>query len=139
MLTVDVVLRALQVEVHRLVWFVGILALSVAIILFVVGVARKLSLLPAFVNGFILVVVANVPEVRALTELHNLCVLAQPATGTCGHSCIGLISVVPFGGLHVSHWQALDGLHVSLRCLAVYAGIACHCDLTAKLDRAALA
>ncbi|WIA28646.1 hypothetical protein OEZ86_011182 [Tetradesmus obliquus] len=52
----------LQVEVHRLVWFVGILSFTVAIILFVVGLARKMSPLPAFVNGFILVVVANVPE-----------------------------------------------------------------------------
>ncbi|KAF6263646.1 hypothetical protein COO60DRAFT_1698701 [Scenedesmus sp. NREL 46B-D3] len=52
----------LQVEVHRLVWFVGVLAFTVAIILFVVGLARKMSPLPAFVNGFILVVVANVPE-----------------------------------------------------------------------------
>lgn len=53
----------LQVEVHRLVWFVGILAFSIAIILFAIGLARKMSPLPAFVNGFILVVVANVPEV----------------------------------------------------------------------------
>jgi hypothetical protein len=55
--------HALQVEVHRLVWFVGILSFTVAIILFVIGLARKMSPLPAFVNGFILVVVANVPEV----------------------------------------------------------------------------
>ena len=55
----------LQVEVHRLVWFVGVLAFTIAIILFVVGLARKMSPLPAFVNGFILVVVANVPEVGA--------------------------------------------------------------------------
>lgn len=53
----------LQVEVHRLVWFVGILAFTIAIILFVIGLARKMSPLAAFVNGFILVVVANVPEV----------------------------------------------------------------------------
>ncbi len=53
----------LQVEVHRLVWFVGILAFTVAIILFVVGLISKMDPMPAFVNGFILVVVANVPEV----------------------------------------------------------------------------
>jgi len=54
---------SLQVEVHRLVWFVGILAFVVAIILFVIGLARnEISPLNAFVNGFILVVVANVPE-----------------------------------------------------------------------------
>eukprot|EP00775_Hariotina_reticulata_P010475 gene10475-10633_t len=52
----------LQVEVHRLVWFVGILSFTVAIILFAVGLIRKMDPLSAFVNGFILVVVANVPE-----------------------------------------------------------------------------
>lgn len=58
---------ACQVEVHRLVWFVGILAFTIAMILFVIGLARKMDPLNAFVNGFILVVVANVPEVRPLT------------------------------------------------------------------------
>lgn len=52
----------LQVEVHRLVVFVGVLAFSVAVVLFVIGLIRKMDPLPAFVNGFILVVVANVPE-----------------------------------------------------------------------------
>lgn len=52
----------LQVEVHRLVWFVGILAFSVALVLFVIGLARKMDPLASFVNGFILVIVANVPE-----------------------------------------------------------------------------
>ncbi|KAI8473316.1 MAG: hypothetical protein J3K34DRAFT_518987 [Monoraphidium minutum] len=52
----------LQIEVHRLVVFVGILAFTMGILLFVVGVARKMDPLGAFVNGFILVVVANVPE-----------------------------------------------------------------------------
>jgi hypothetical protein len=61
--------HTLQVEVHRLVWFVGILSFTVAIILFVIGLARKMSPLPAFVNGFILVVVANVPEVSARPDL----------------------------------------------------------------------
>lgn len=53
----------LQVEVHRLVWFVGILSFTVAMTLFVIGLIRKTDPLNAFVNGFILVVVANVPEV----------------------------------------------------------------------------
>lgn len=58
----------LQVEVHRLVWFVGILSFVVAITLFAIGLGRNFHVpggpLNAFVNGFILVVVANVPEVR---------------------------------------------------------------------------
>jgi hypothetical protein len=56
---------AMQVEVHRLVWFVGIQAFTVAMILFFIGLIRKMDPLNAFVNGFILVVVANVPEVSA--------------------------------------------------------------------------
>lgn len=52
----------LQVEVHRLVVFISILAFSCAIILFVIGLARKMSAVNAFVNGFILVLVAFVPE-----------------------------------------------------------------------------
>jgi hypothetical protein len=32
-----------KVEVHRLVWFVGILAFSMGILLFVIGVARKMN------------------------------------------------------------------------------------------------
>jgi len=63
---VNVLVAACQVEVHRLVWFVGILAFTIAMILFVIGLARKMDPLNAFVNGFILVVVANVPEVRPL-------------------------------------------------------------------------
>ena len=60
-------LSSAQVEVHRLVWFVGILAFTIAMILFVIGLIRKMDPLNAFVNGFILVVVANVPEVRMHT------------------------------------------------------------------------
>lgn len=74
--------HALQVEVHRLVWFVGILSFTVAIILFVVGLARKMSPLPAFVNGFILVVVANVPEVRTLLDVLGT---AQSSVHSTGH------------------------------------------------------
>jgi hypothetical protein len=59
----------LQVEVHRLVWFVGILAFTVAMILFVIGLIRKMDPLNAFVNGFILVVVANVPEVSCWLDM----------------------------------------------------------------------
>ncbi|GBF90642.1 p-type atpase [Raphidocelis subcapitata] len=52
----------LQVEVHRLVWFVGILAFTMGMLLFAIGLGRRMNPLSAFVNGFILVIVANVPE-----------------------------------------------------------------------------
>lgn len=52
----------LQQEVHRLIKFVAVIAFTTGIILFVVGLIRKVDPVEAFVNGFILVVVANVPE-----------------------------------------------------------------------------
>jgi hypothetical protein len=64
-----------QVEVHRLVWFVGILSFTVAMLLFVIGLIRKTDPLNAFVNGFILVVVANVPEVSTCLVCCDLCPL----------------------------------------------------------------
>ena len=57
-----VVRSTLQVEVGRLVLFIGLLAFWSGIILFCIGVGRGFPVLVAFVNGFILVIVANVPE-----------------------------------------------------------------------------
>jgi sodium/potassium-transporting ATPase subunit alpha len=68
---------SLQVEVHRLVKFVAILAFCTGITLFAIGLGRKMSAIDAFVNGFILVIVANVPE-------------GLPATVT---SCLALTAV----------------------------------------------
>lgn len=53
---------------HVQVVFVAVLAFSLGVLLFVIGVARRAPILPAFVNGFILVVVANVPEVGGRGE-----------------------------------------------------------------------
>lgn len=53
---------SLQVEVHRLVKFVAILAFCTGLVLFAIGLIRKMAPIDAFVNGFILVIVANVPE-----------------------------------------------------------------------------
>jgi magnesium-transporting ATPase (P-type) len=75
---------SLQVEVHRLVWFVGILAFVVAMTLFVIGLARReISPLNAFVNGFILVVVANVPEVSVIIWLYASFGANQPGLSSC--------------------------------------------------------
>ncbi|KAL6750150.1 sodium potassium ATPase alpha subunit [Haematococcus lacustris] len=53
----------LQAEVHRLVVFVSIIAFTSAITLFAIGLGRNnVSRIDAFINGFILVIVANVPE-----------------------------------------------------------------------------
>lgn len=57
-----IIRSSLQVEVGRLVLFIGLLAFWSGIALFVIGVGRGFPVLVAFVNGFILVIVANVPE-----------------------------------------------------------------------------
>ncbi|MEW5296912.1 MAG: hypothetical protein WDW36_000158 [Sanguina aurantia] len=67
----------LQVEVHRLVWFIGCVSFASAISFFVIGVARKMDPLQAFVNGFILVIVANVPEGLPATVTTCLTLTAQ--------------------------------------------------------------
>jgi len=51
-----------QIEVKRFVKNVTLLALIMGIVLFVIGVARKQPIISAFINGFIGVMVANVPE-----------------------------------------------------------------------------
>ena len=70
-LTILVVFPHLQLEVERLVKFVAILGITTGIIFFCIGIARACtdpggcdsdSIVNAFVNGFILVLVANVPE-----------------------------------------------------------------------------
>ncbi|MEW5298334.1 MAG: hypothetical protein WDW36_001472 [Sanguina aurantia] len=67
----------LQVEVHRLVWFIGCISFASAITFFVIGVGRKMDPLTAFVNGFILVIVANVPEGLPATVTSCLTLTAQ--------------------------------------------------------------
>ncbi len=79
---------------HRLVVFISILAFCIAIILFVIGLGRKTDPLVAFVNGFILVIVANIPEVReqrhkqgdspdAAKRQHRLLLLVDLSTFGC--------------------------------------------------------
>lgn len=61
----------IQIEVERLVKFIALLGTTTAIIFFAIGIGRACSddggctqdgIINAFVNGFILVLVANVPE-----------------------------------------------------------------------------
>lgn len=52
----------MEVEVHRLLVFVALAAIATAITFFIIGLARGFGIVFSFVNAFILVLVANVPE-----------------------------------------------------------------------------
>ena len=52
----------LQKEVHRFVNFIAILAIVCAFVFFGIGMGRHQPVVSTFVNGFIVVIVANVPE-----------------------------------------------------------------------------
>jgi sodium/potassium-transporting ATPase subunit alpha len=68
----------MQIEVRRVVHFITYLALASAIIFFSIGVGRVPSqALTAFVNGFIVVFVANVPEGLPATVTSCLTITAK--------------------------------------------------------------
>lgn len=67
----------LQKEIHRFVNIIAIFALCSAITLFVIGISRGVSFLTCFVNGFIVVLVANIPEGLAATVTSCLAVVAK--------------------------------------------------------------
>lgn len=67
----------LQKEIHRFVNIIAIFALTTAICLFVVGMSRGVDFLTCFVNGFIVVLVANIPEGLAATVTSCLAVVAK--------------------------------------------------------------
>ena len=67
----------LEKEVHRFVNFIAILAVISAFVLFGIGMGRKRPFIDAFVNGFIVVVVANVPEGLPATVTSCLSITAK--------------------------------------------------------------
>ena len=54
----------MEVEVERFVRFISVLAVSMALIFFIIAVARRAGegALDAFINGFLIIIVANVPQ-----------------------------------------------------------------------------
>jgi sodium/potassium-transporting ATPase subunit alpha len=67
----------LQKEIHRFVNIIALFALCSALTLFVIGISRGVSFLTCFVNGFIVVLVANIPEGLAATVTSCLAVVAK--------------------------------------------------------------
>lgn len=60
----------LQIEISRFVRFITVLSLCMASVVFIVGVVLKggKNIVETFINGFIVVIMANVPQVE-----YNLC------------------------------------------------------------------
>ena len=70
----------MQIEVRRVVHFVTVLAFASAIVFFSIGVGRfptREGALRAFINGFIVVLVANVPEGLPATVASCLTITAK--------------------------------------------------------------
>ncbi len=62
----------LVVEVKRFVFIISCMAIIMAIVFFVIGIATGVPPLFAFINGFIVVLIANIPQVRKLdSATHN--------------------------------------------------------------------
>jgi magnesium-transporting ATPase (P-type) len=67
----------MEVEVHRLVVFVTIAAVSTALVFFILGLSRGFGIAFSIANAFILVLVANVPEGLPATITSILTLSAQ--------------------------------------------------------------
>jgi sodium/potassium-transporting ATPase subunit alpha len=67
----------LEVEVKRFVFIIGCLSIGMAIIFFVIGIAQGQDPLFTFINGFITVIVANVPQGLPATVTSCLAIAAQ--------------------------------------------------------------
>ena len=67
----------LEKEVHRFVNFVAVIAVVSAFMFFGIGMGRKRPFVSSFVNGFIVVLVANIPEGLPATVTSCLSITAK--------------------------------------------------------------
>lgn len=67
----------LNKEIHHVVRFITKLAVLMGVVFFIIGVSRGLKPLYVFINGFIIVIVANVPEGLPTTVTTILTVIAR--------------------------------------------------------------
>jgi magnesium-transporting ATPase (P-type) len=67
----------LQRDIHRFVKFIAIVAVTMAIILFSIGMARRMKFIDAFVNGIVVVLVANIPQGLPATVTSALTLTAE--------------------------------------------------------------
>eukprot|EP00698_Gefionella_okellyi_P017925 TRINITY_DN5321_c0_g1_i14.p1 TRINITY_DN5321_c0_g1~~TRINITY_DN5321_c0_g1_i14.p1 ORF type:complete len:1000 (-),score=268.16 TRINITY_DN5321_c0_g1_i14:578-3577(-) len=69
----------LQTDVKRFVYFISILAIAMATVFFCIGLGRRLGqdALNTFINGFLVVIVANVPQGLPATVVSLLTIVAR--------------------------------------------------------------
>jgi sodium/potassium-transporting ATPase subunit alpha len=67
----------LEVEVKRFVFIISLIAFGMAVIFFVIGVAQGQDVLFTFINGFITVIIANVPQGLPATVTSCLAIASQ--------------------------------------------------------------
>ena len=71
----------LQREISRFVKFIAVLALSMAVILFFIGIGRGFDVLDTFVIAFIAILVANIPQGLPATVTTALTIAAKKMQG----------------------------------------------------------
>ena len=67
----------MEAEVKRFVNFISVFAVVTAVAFFIVGMARGRPFLFCFVNGFVIVIVANIPEGLPATVTSLLSIAAR--------------------------------------------------------------
>lgn len=66
-----------ECEVRHFVWIVSGISITMAVIVFIVGVARGLNVLDVLINGFLIIIVANIPQGIPSTVVSLLTIAAR--------------------------------------------------------------
>jgi magnesium-transporting ATPase (P-type) len=74
-------MTTLQRDINMFVKFVAIVAITMAIVLFSAGLGRKMAFADAFVNGIVVVLVANIPQGLPATVTSALTLTAERMKG----------------------------------------------------------
>ena len=74
---------SMEIEVQRFVRFISILAISMAVVFFIIDVARRsgVGALNSFINGFLVIIVANVPQGLPATVTSLQLIVAKRLAG----------------------------------------------------------
>jgi hypothetical protein len=91
----------LQQDITRFIKFISALAITMAVILFSAGLGRRMTFPKAFVNGVIVVLVANIPQVSFFVPCAGV--------GYDNHPCSLCLSVILHHPL-MFQWHKIDAL-----------------------------
>ncbi len=80
---IEVIKSTMEIEVERFVRFISVLAISMAVVFFVIDVARRrgVGALDSFINGFLVIIVANVPQGLPATVTSLQLIVAKRLSG----------------------------------------------------------